>query len=113
MLNTFGNDELKEEHVDAFELAYTATFGGRTTLGLAVYQNDTDDNINFTYLLPNAENPQGLPGLEFYSVANPARGVGAQSGARDHAEPRADGRAGAAAGARSGRSACPTRWRRT
>jgi iron complex outermembrane receptor protein len=79
-VNTFGNENLKEEHIDAFELAYTGTLGGKTTIGLAVYQNETDDNINFTYLLPNAENPQGLPGLEFYSVQNPAQGIGAVSG---------------------------------
>jgi outer membrane receptor protein involved in Fe transport len=79
-VNTFGNENLKEEHIDAFELAYTGTFGGRTTVGLAVYQNDTDQNINFTYLLPTPENPQGLPGLEFYSPQNPALGIGAVSG---------------------------------
>lgn len=78
-VNTFGNTSLKEEHVDAFEVAFTGTFGGKTTIGLAVYQNDTDNNINFTYLLPDQENPQGLPGLEFYSVTNPAKGVGTQT----------------------------------
>jgi outer membrane receptor protein involved in Fe transport len=77
-VNNFGNGALKEEHIDAFEIAYTATFGN-TSLNLAVYQNDTDDNINFTVLLPDQENPQGLPGLEFYSPENPARGVGAQT----------------------------------
>jgi outer membrane receptor protein involved in Fe transport len=80
VLNTFGNPDLKEEHIDGFEIAYTGAIGSKTTVGLAVYQNDTDDNINFTYLLPDAENPQGLPGLEFYSVQNPAKGVGAVSG---------------------------------
>jgi outer membrane receptor protein involved in Fe transport len=78
-VNTFGNTDLKEEHVDAFELAYMGTFGGKTTIGLAVYQNDTDNNINFTYLLPDQQNPQGLPGLEYYSVTNPAKGVGVQT----------------------------------
>jgi outer membrane receptor protein involved in Fe transport len=79
-VNTFGNPDLNEEHVDAFELAYTGVIGGKTTIGLAVYQNDTDENTNFTYLLPNAENPQGLPGLEFYSAEKPAQGIGAVSG---------------------------------
>jgi len=73
-VNNFGNPNLKEEHVDAFEAAYTATFGD-TTISLAAYRNDIDNNINFTVLLPNSENPQGLPGLEFYSPQNPARGV--------------------------------------
>jgi outer membrane receptor protein involved in Fe transport len=80
VLSTDGNPDLQEEHVDAYELAYTGTFGGKTTVGLAVYQNDTDNNINFTYLLPSADYPQGLPGLEYYSVTNPAKGVGAVSG---------------------------------
>ena len=79
IVNNFGNPNLKEEHVDAFELAYTATIG-RTSFGLAVYQNDTSNNINFTTLLPDTENPQGLPGLEYYSVQNPAQGVGAVTG---------------------------------
>jgi outer membrane receptor protein involved in Fe transport len=74
-VNNFGNTDLKEEHVDAFEVAYTGTIGGKTTIGLAVYQNDTNDNINFSLLVPDSENPQGLPGLEFYSPTNPARGV--------------------------------------
>src|SRR5262245_9358473 len=66
---------LKEEQVDAFELAYTGTFNKRTTLSLAVYQNDKKNNINFTSLLPSAQFPQGLPGLSFYSPSNPARGI--------------------------------------
>ena len=49
-VNNFGNTDLKEEHIDAFEVAYTATFGN-TSISLAAYQNDTDDNINFTVLL--------------------------------------------------------------
>jgi outer membrane receptor protein involved in Fe transport len=79
IVNNFGNPDLTEEHVDAFELAYTGTIG-RTSIGLAVYQNDTQDNINFTTLLPDSENPQGLPGLEYYTVDNPAQGVGATTG---------------------------------
>ncbi len=77
-VNNFGNRDLVEESVEALELAYTATFG-RTTVGLAVYQNDTDENINFTVLIPDQENPQGLPGLEFYSPTNPATGVGTET----------------------------------
>jgi outer membrane receptor protein involved in Fe transport len=79
VVNNFGNPKLEEEHVDAFELAYTARVGN-TSFGLAIYQNDTQNNINFTTLLPDSENPQGLPGLEYYSAANPAQGVGAQTG---------------------------------
>jgi len=68
-------NELKEEYLDAFEFAYTGTIKDKTTIGLAVYQNDTNDNINFTSLLPSAQFPTGLPGLSFYSVANPIRGI--------------------------------------
>ncbi|HXY39366.1 MAG TPA: TonB-dependent receptor, partial [Vicinamibacteria bacterium] len=79
-VNTFGNPTLKEQHVDAFELAYTGTLGGKTTLGAAVYQNRLNNDLNFTYLLPTPENPQGLPGLEYYSPTNPAKGVGVETG---------------------------------
>lgn len=39
--------QLKEEALTAYEIGYTGTFNGRTTVGLAAYINDTDDNINF------------------------------------------------------------------
>ena len=78
-VNNFGNVDLKVEHIDAFEIAYTGVIGRKTTVGFAVYQNDTNDNINFTVLLPDQENPQGLPGLEFYGPMNPARGIGAET----------------------------------
>ncbi len=67
--------DMKEEQLDAIELAYTGTFNRRTTLGLALYQNDKKDNINFTNLLPSAQFPTGLPGLSFYSPTNPASGI--------------------------------------
>ena len=38
---------LKEESLTAYEVGYTGTFAGRTTVGAAFYINDTDDNINF------------------------------------------------------------------
>jgi outer membrane receptor protein involved in Fe transport len=72
-VNAFGNPEMKESSTDAWELAYTGTFGGKTTLGLAAYMSDTDDNINFTYLYPTGT--PGYPPPTFYSVTNPARGV--------------------------------------
>jgi outer membrane receptor protein involved in Fe transport len=78
-VNNFGNSALEEEDIEALELAYTASFGGRTTVSLAVYRNDTDSNINFVPVIPNPEFPQGLPGLEFYDPANPARGIGADT----------------------------------
>jgi len=72
-VNAFGNSEMKESSTDAFEAAYTGTFGGKTTVGLSVYQSDTDENINFTYLYP-AGTP-GYPAPTYYSVANPAKGI--------------------------------------
>jgi outer membrane receptor protein involved in Fe transport len=78
-VNNFGSTSLVQESIDAFEVAYTGTIGGKTTLSLAVYQNDTDDNINFSVLLPNQEFPMGLPGLELYSPMNPAQGIGTET----------------------------------
>jgi outer membrane receptor protein involved in Fe transport len=42
-----GNRDLVQEKLTAYEAAYTGTFGGKTTVGLAFYINDQDDNINF------------------------------------------------------------------
>jgi len=60
-----GNEDLKEESLTAYEIGYTGTFGGRTTLGMAFYINDVDDNINFTQL-PADYDP--------YTPANPPPG---------------------------------------
>jgi outer membrane receptor protein involved in Fe transport len=67
--------ELKEESVDAYEIAYTGSFG-RTTIGAAVYQNDSNENINFTELVPSAQNPQGLPGFDRYNLQNAPATIG-------------------------------------
>ncbi len=58
-------EELREESVTAYEVAYTGTFAGRTTAGVAFYVNDVDDNINFAQL-PNTRDP--------YTAANPPPG---------------------------------------
>ncbi len=78
-VNNFGDTGLVQESIDAFEVAYTGTIGGRTTIGLAIYQNDIDENINFSVLIPNQEFPDGLPGLEYYSPMNPASGIGTET----------------------------------
>ena len=39
--------DLKEESLTAYEIGYTGTFANKTTVGLAYYINDTEDNINF------------------------------------------------------------------
>ncbi len=38
---------LIEQSLNAYEVGYTGTFGGKTTVGLAYYINDTDNDINF------------------------------------------------------------------
>jgi len=74
VVNNVGNTNLKAQSLNAYEFAYTGNVG-KTTLGVAVYQNDMNNDINFTNLttLPLAV---GLAnGLQFYSPANPARVV--------------------------------------
>jgi hypothetical protein len=73
IVNSVGNPNLRAQALNAYEFAYTGRVGD-TTLGLAVYQNDMNDDISFTNLtlLPL---PLALAnGLTFYSAANPARG---------------------------------------
>ena len=60
-----GNPDLVEDSMTAYEVGYTATFGGKTTLQLAAYVNDVDDNINFVNLPTNADP---------YTSANPPPG---------------------------------------
>jgi outer membrane receptor protein involved in Fe transport len=70
IINNVGNPNLQEESVRAYEISYSGTFNKKTTVGLAWYQNDTNDNINFTTLLPSASNPQGIPPFDVYTPAN-------------------------------------------
>jgi outer membrane receptor protein involved in Fe transport len=56
---------MRQESLTAFEVAYTGTFDDRTTLGVAFYVNDMDDNINFVQLPSN---------LDPYTAANPPPG---------------------------------------
>jgi outer membrane receptor protein involved in Fe transport len=51
-----GNPDLEQESLTAWEVGYIGTVGGRTTLGVNLYRNDTHDNINFTRL-PNSYDP--------------------------------------------------------
>jgi len=46
-INEPNGHDLKEESLTAYEIGYTGTFANRTTVGLAYYINDTNDNINF------------------------------------------------------------------
>ena len=58
-------EELAEESLTAYEVSYTGTFAGRTTVGVSYYVNDLDNSINFTQLPSN---------LDPYTAANPPPG---------------------------------------
>jgi outer membrane receptor protein involved in Fe transport len=51
-IGSSARDELQEESVTAYEVAYTGTLEGRTSIGIAFYVNDLDNSINFTQLSP-------------------------------------------------------------
>jgi outer membrane receptor protein involved in Fe transport len=68
IVNNVGNPNLKEESVTAYEAAYTGTFNDKTTLGVAVYRNKTDDNINFSTVTPSASFPTGGPSFDVYTA---------------------------------------------
>ncbi|MBI2834369.1 MAG: TonB-dependent receptor [Acidobacteria bacterium] len=63
-IGTVPQEALKEDALTAYEVAYTGSVG-RTTLGVAFYVNDSDQNINFSQLSPT---------LDPYTVANPPPG---------------------------------------
>jgi outer membrane receptor protein involved in Fe transport len=63
-IGTIPQDELVEEALTAYEVAYTGT-AGRTTFEAAFYVNDINDQINFSQLPPN---------LDPYTAANPPPG---------------------------------------
>lgn len=71
-----GNPNLKEESVTAIEAAYTGTFNDKTTIGIAAYRNKTDNNINFTTIVPGTSPeldrlyPRGIPPFDVYTAAN-------------------------------------------
>lgn len=65
-----GNPKLKEESLTAYEVSYTGTFNDRTTIGIAAYRNETNDNINFASILPSASNPAGISPFDVYTTAN-------------------------------------------
>ncbi len=64
-------NDLQEESLSAYEIGYTGTFGGRTTVGAAYYINDKDHNINFT-TTPASIAAAGLPAV--YTSQNPPPG---------------------------------------
>lgn len=74
IVNNIGNPNVKAQSLNAYEFAYTGRVG-HTTLGFAVYQNDTTNDINFTNLTTLPLDLALKSGLTFYSAANPARGL--------------------------------------
>ncbi|MBI3932033.1 MAG: TonB-dependent receptor [Acidobacteria bacterium] len=60
-----GNETLEEEQLTAYEVGYTGTFSGKTTVTVAFYINDKDDDINFSSLPTNTDP---------YTPANPPPG---------------------------------------
>lgn len=70
VVNNIGNPNLQEESIRAYEVSYTGTVNKKTTIGLAYYRNDSNNNINFASLLPNATFPQGIPPFDVYTPAN-------------------------------------------
>ncbi len=80
--STSGTTSLKEESVRAYEISYTGTFSKKTTIGLAVYQNDSNNNINFTTVIPTSlGGPAGFPAgivppFDFYTTANAPAVIG-------------------------------------
>jgi outer membrane receptor protein involved in Fe transport len=64
-INGQAQQELTEQSLTAYELAYTGTFGRRTTATAAFYVNNVDDDINFVELPAN---------LDPYTAASPPPG---------------------------------------
>jgi len=57
--NANGNVELVEEHLTAYEVGYVGTFDNGTILSIALYQNTTEDSIDF--YTSNYYGPANLP----------------------------------------------------
>jgi len=76
VVRNIGNTGLKEESLNAYEIAYTGTFAHNTTVGLAIYRNDSNNSIDFTRITPDAENPAGLTGFDVYTPANAPAVIG-------------------------------------
>jgi outer membrane receptor protein involved in Fe transport len=78
VVHAVGNQDLEPEALTAVEVAYTASLNGRTTVGVAWYQNDTHDNINFSTISPSVSNPGGIAPFDptsptyVYTAANAA-----------------------------------------
>lgn len=70
IVKNVGNPNLKQESVTAYEVAYTGTLKDKTTIGIALYRNETDDNINFASIQPSASFPNGIPPFDIYTPAN-------------------------------------------
>ncbi len=65
-----GNPSLTEEHIDAFELAYTGNIGDRATISAATYYTEFKDAIFFTQTGTWLTPPPGFPGVPFPAPAS-------------------------------------------
>lgn len=63
----YGNADLKEESVDAYEVAYTGYIGKRTLVSAAAYYTKYKDGIYFTTNGYWTSAPPGFPGLGPYT----------------------------------------------
>ena len=58
-----GNKDLTEEHIDAYEVAYTGSLGDRATISAATYYTEFKDSIYFTTTGAWLTPPPGFPGV--------------------------------------------------
>jgi outer membrane receptor protein involved in Fe transport len=68
---TIGNPDLVPESLMAYEVGYQGSFGGKTTLGVSLYLNDSDHVISSAQ---SAQNPALLGYNPYYTSQNPPPG---------------------------------------
>jgi outer membrane receptor protein involved in Fe transport len=59
-----GNQDLTEEYIDAYEVAYTGNLGDRATISAASYYTEFKDSIYFTTTGAWLAPPPGFPGIQ-------------------------------------------------
>lgn len=60
-IQSVGNQDLKEQSMDAYEIGYTGIIGGRTVVSAAYYVNKTTNEILFTELTSQRYTPANPP----------------------------------------------------
>lgn len=78
-IQSVGNEDLKEQSMDAYEVGYTGIIGGRTVLSAAYYVNNTENEILFTEVTSarwtHLNPPPGWP-ISPLAIAAATRGTG-------------------------------------